>query len=231
MTTPKWSSFPRKWMFDRLSRFPAGAQAGAHMAALRVYLALALRADFNDRTASVSLTELQTLTGLSRPMVTKGIAKAASTELVAVDNSGYRHSYRLLGQEDDTAFAKIPKSRLRQQLPKLPTRGFHALDALKVYLALVLVRPRDSFTLPISVRLLAARSGVQPRRVRAAIDVLINHRLVRLVEVDGESGAHGHHAYRLLGFDVSDAADEVSETTHVANRGSRLAEPGYVDMS
>lgn len=202
----RWSSFPRRWVFERLSRFPAGPNSGAHMAALRVYLALALRADFNDRLVSISLTDLQTLTGLSRPMVTKGIATAVSTSLITVDATGYRHTYRLRDHEGDPAFAKIPTARLCTALPKLPTRGFHALDALKVYLALVLVRPRDSFTVPISVRNLADRSHVQPRRVRPAIDVLLNHRLIRIVELGSEGSGQPHHAYRLLGFDASDIA-------------------------
>lgn len=200
----RWSSFPRRRVFERLSQFPAGPNSGANMAGLRVYLALALRADFSDRRASVSLTDLQSLTGLSRPMVTKGIRTAVSASLIAVEASGYRHTYQLLSDEKELAFAKIPTARLRTALPQLPTRGFHALDALKVYLALVLVRPRDSFVVPIGVRNLVLRSHVQPRRVRAAIDVLINHRLVRIVEGDLNPGGHARHAYRLLGFEVAD---------------------------
>ena len=218
----RWSSFPRRRVFERLSQFPAGPNSGANMAALRVYLALALRANFSDRRASASLTDLQSLTGLSRPMVTKGIRTAVSASLIAVESSGYRHTYHLQSDEKELAFAKIPTARLRAALPQLPTRGFHALDALKVYLALVLVRPRESFLVPIGVRNLALRSHVQPRRVRAAIDVLINHRLLRIVEGDSNTGGHPHHAYRLLGFDAADVLTVESPSP---------TESGHVDLS
>jgi hypothetical protein len=195
----RWGSFPRS-VGDKLTDFPAGKDAGAHMAALRVYLALALVADFSTRVASVSWTALQEVTGLSRPMVKRGIATAETNGLIAIDTSNHRHSYRLLAQPDEVAFIQVPLFQLKASLPNLPTRGFHALDALKVYMTLLAVRSRNSDKAPISHTKIVLWSGVQPRRVRAAIDVLINHHLVHIVSAESKTTGYAYNEYQLLGF-------------------------------
>lgn len=200
----RWASFPR-WAAEELTAFVAGSNAGTHMAAIRIYLALALESDFNTRVAAVSWTTLQTVTGLSRPMITRGIEAAEDAGLIEVDRSSGAHSYRLLGRGDEIAFTKIPAAQLRNALPHLPTRGFHALDALKVYVALLTVRARDSEKAFIGHKKLATRSGVQPRRVRAAIDVLINHRLIHVRREESTEVGHPYNEYQLLGFRGAEA--------------------------
>jgi hypothetical protein len=195
----RWGSFPR-WVGNKLTDFPAGKDAGAHMAALRVYLALALVADFDTRVASLSWTAFERMTGLSRPMVKIGITTAEKAGLIAIDTSSHTHSYRLITQPDDTTFTQVPLLQLKGSLPKLPTRGFHALDALKVYMTLLTVRLRNSDRAAISHTKIVTWSGVQPRRVRAGIDVLINHHLVHVVSAESKETSYSYNEYQLLGF-------------------------------
>jgi hypothetical protein len=197
----RWGSFPR-WVGDTLAVFKAGKDAGAHMAALRVYLALALVADFDTREASLSWTALQERTGLSRPMVKKGIAAAGKAGLISIDTSGHRHAYHLLKESDDAiGFTQVPLFELRKALPYLPARGFHALDALKVYITLLTVKQRNSDRAVISHKKIQVRTGVQPGRIRSAIDVLVNHRLIHVQSAESdEGGGHPHNEYVLLGF-------------------------------
>jgi hypothetical protein len=197
----RWGSFPR-WVGNTLTEFKAGKDAGVHMAALRVYLALALAADFDTREAFLSWSVLQERTGLSRPMVMKGIAAAEKAGLISIDTSGHRHSYRLLKKlDDEVPFTQVPLFELAGALPKLPTRGYHALDALKVYITLLTVRGRNSDRAAISHKKMQLRTGVQPGRIRSAIDVLVNHRLVHVERSESsEVGGHPHNEYLLLGF-------------------------------
>jgi hypothetical protein len=201
MSSSRSGSFPR-WVGDTLTDFKAGKDAGAHMAALRVYLALALVADFDTRVASLSWSDLQERTGLSRPMVKKGIAAAEKAGLISVDASGHRHSYCLLRKSDDEiAFTQVPRLELTRALSMLPTRGYHALDALKMYITLLTVRLRNSDRSLISHKKIGLRTGIQPGRIRAAIDVLINHHLVHVDRAESsEAGGHPHNEYQLLGF-------------------------------
>lgn len=201
MNSNRWGSFPR-WVGDTLTVFKAGNDAGAHMAALRIYLALALVADFDTREASVSWSALQQWTGLSRPMVKKGLAAAEKAGLISIDTSTHKHSYRLLKQSDDEiSFTQVPLLELRKALPKLPTRGYHALDALKVYITLLTVRGRNSDRAVISHKKIQVRTGVQPARIRSAIDALVNHRLAHVQSSEADEGSgHPHNEYLLLGF-------------------------------
>lgn len=224
MNNNRWASFPR-WIGETLTEFTAGKDAGAHMAALRVYLAIALESDFDTRIATISWSALEKSTGLSRPMVKKGIVTAEKAGLIAVDKSGHTHSYRQLAQTDEIAFTQVPFFDLKSALPKLPTRGFHALDALKVYLTLLTVRLRNSELAVISHKKIQIRSGIQPGRIRAAIDVLINHRLIHVITVDAmETGSHRHNEYHLIGFKTaqptppSSSAAQVIATPPVAVR-------------
>lgn len=211
----RWASFPR-WAAEELTAFVAGSNAGTHMAAIRIYLALALESDFSTRVSAVSWTTLQAITGLSRPMITRGIAAAEEAGLIVVDRASGTHSYRLLRRGDETTFTKVPAAQLRGALPHLPTRGFHALDALKVYVALLTVRARNLDKAFIGHKKLATRSGVQPRRVRAAIDVLINHRLVHVMQSESTEAGHPYNEYQLLGFRGAEAT-AISSSPEVAS--------------
>lgn len=200
MTMEKWSSFPRWWIDDRLSKFTGGVDAGVHMAALRVYLGITLHSDFNTRIGAPTWDLLGEVTGLSRPMIGKGLAALAAKGVLEVDSSHYRHQYQLISLSDDPGFVKVPRNRLRKELPKMPTRGAHGLDCLKLYMALLRLRQRNSFQIPISHRKIADWTGIKPNRIRAAIDVLINHGLIHVTIAESSALGHPHNVYQLLGF-------------------------------
>lgn len=200
MTMEKWSSFPRWWIDDRLSKFTGGLDAGVHMAALRVYLGITLHSDFNTRLGAPTWDLLGEVTGLSRPMIGKGLLALATKGILEIDSSSYRHQYKLVSLSEAPGFVKVPRNRLRKELAKMPTRGAHALDCLKLYLALLRLRQRNSFQVPISHRKIVDWTGIKPNRIRAAIDVLINHGLIHVTIAESSSLGHPHNVYQLLGF-------------------------------
>ena len=199
------------------------------MAALRVYLALALVAEFETREASISWSTLQEQTGLSRPMVLKGIETAAQTGLISIDKSGHRHSYRLLREsEDEIAFTQVPLLELRKALPGMPTRGFHALDALKAYITLLTVRGRNSDRAAIGHQKIWVRTGIQPGRIRSAIDVLIDRHLVHVESAEAVGvGGHPFNEYVLIGFNNRAPVQPTSTaaTTPAAQLGAARVQP------
>lgn len=201
------------------------------MAALRVYLALALVADYETREVSISWSTLQEHTGLSRPMVLKGIETAEKTGLISIDRSGHRHSYRLLREsEDETGFTQVPLHELRNALPGMPTRGFHALDALKAYITLLTVRGRNSDRAAIGHQKIWYRTGIQPGRIRFAIDVLIERHLVH-VERAAAVGVGGHpfNEYILTGFNrvLMQPTSTAATTPAAARPGAVLVQPNH----
>ncbi|MGH8506914.1 MAG: hypothetical protein ACRETM_13300 [Stenotrophobium sp.] len=173
------------------------------MAALRVYLAIALNSDFDTKFAEISISDLEEVTGLSRPMVVRGIKTAEEMQLLIVDRENHRHGYTMATSADSKGFAKLPKQKLKGVLNRLPARGYHALDALKLYITLLTVRPNKSAVVQIGHTRILEWTGLQPNRVRAAIDVLINHGLVHLDLSEVEDKRHRHNQYEILGLNLA----------------------------
>lgn len=216
MKINSWASFPRWWVRDSLHTFTAGCNAGRNMAALKVYLAVALGSGWESRETTVSLSQLEEATGLSRPMVVKGVHAAIQAGLLNADKSAHTHRYTMACEPNAditqvVPFAKVPRARLAAALPKMPARGGHALDSLKLYIALVTVRQRSAFHAQIGHRKIVEWTGIKPNRVRAAIDVLINHGLVHVVIAEGAKAGHPYNHFQLLGFTRESHDDDAND--------------------
>ncbi len=98
-------------------------------------------------------------------------------------------------------------------------------------MTLLTVRARNSDRAVISHKKIQIRTGVQPGRIRSAIDVLVNHRLMHVERSESdEGGAHSYNAYFLLGFSnwtpIGPAREPVAlPSTEVAPHSDFLAPP------
>lgn len=200
----RWSALPTWWLREEgLGIFTGGSQAGRSIAALKVLMAIALLANFNSRKARNSLSDLETLTGLSRPMVIRGVADLEDKGLLLVDRSGHVNEYELAVPGDDRNWGKMPYETLRRNLAEISNRGAITLGALKIYLLLVSWRPNQSLSIAIGHGKIRDETGIQARHVRPALDVLLNHTLIRLSinegRIPGEAQGR-HNVYTLLGL-------------------------------
>jgi len=200
----RWSALPTWWIREEgLGIFMGGSQAGRSIAALKVLMAIALLANFNSRKARNSLSDLETLTGLSRPMVVAGVADLEDKGLLLVDRSGHVNEYELAVPGDDRNWGKMPYETLRRHLAEISNRGAITLGALKIYLLLVSWRPNQSLSIAIGHEKIRDETGIQPRHVRPALDVLLNHTLIRLSINEGRTPGEPqgrHNVYTLLGL-------------------------------
>jgi hypothetical protein len=202
----RWTALPTWWVRQlRLGAFTGGNQAGRSIAAVKVLLALSLLADFRTRQVKCSLSGLEALTGLSRPMVITGTAALEGMEILKVDRSGHVNEYELVVTDEDKNWGKLPYELLRKHLPEIVNRGAITLAALKIYLLLVSWRPNQSLSIAISHDKIREETGIQTRHVRPALDVLINHTLIRLSVSEGATPGETkgrHNVYTLLGLTV-----------------------------
>lgn len=105
----RFSSLPTWWVrHSGLIDFKGGSQAGSSIAALKVVIGLSLVMDFHTKTAKSSITDLERLTGLSRPMVCKGIRALEELEIVEINRDEHVHQYKLTMQDGDSGWAKLP---------------------------------------------------------------------------------------------------------------------------
>ncbi|QSX78113.1 hypothetical protein [Agrilutibacter solisilvae] len=200
-----------------LKRLGAGeSTTGRSIAALKVYLAIALSADELFAKVQVSLTQLEVLTGLSRPMVIAGIRALEELGALGVDRHGYRSTYRLIESEDRKQFSKLPRDIVRARLKNVPNGSAEALAALKVYLTLLTVRQRNSHLAPVSHRRIQAYTGIRPATIAKGTSILIEHGLVRHSNRPSFTGPDGHpvNNYYVIGvLGEHDQADDVDPLT------------------
>ncbi|WP_409275933.1 hypothetical protein [Pseudomonas sp. KCJK9111] len=197
----KFCMCPTWWVRDKdgLSRFSAGKDAGQNIAALKCVLAISTAVDFHTRKAKLSLSDLETLTGLSRPMVIRGLAKLQGFGIVAVGKDSRVHEYELTVLKNDDHWGKVPYDRILKQLRTLPNRGAIPLTALKLYLLLIAYRPNSSETVLIGYDLIEKYLACQRSQIRPALDILYTHTLIS-VALEGEERRRRHNAYQVLGL-------------------------------
>ena len=200
----RWGSFPSWWVRDNsvLPKMTATAtKTGQHIAGLKVYLAMAAFADYETGIAVLSVTQLQEITGLSRPMVTKGIRELEDFGLLSVDRSGYRSVYQLVEKAGDTHWLKVPANTIQNKLRNLPNSGATALAALKLYVVLLTVRQRGSHEAQISHTKIQARTSIRPSLIAKGMSHLISHEVARFSNAPSFKDAAGHrtNVYYLIG--------------------------------
>jgi hypothetical protein len=198
----RFSKCPTWWVRDvqlGLKKFVGGKKAGTGISALKCLLGISSSIDFWTRKAKLSISDLETLTGLSRPMVIRGLKELVELKIVQVDKTAHIHEYELTVPGKDQGWGKIPYERIRKQLPEIPNRGVIPLTALKIYLLLISLRPNESNSVPISYDTLMTYLGCQRAHLRPALDILYSHTLVRIT-LEGTETRERHNVYTILGL-------------------------------
>lgn len=182
-----------------IQKFGGGKNAGLNIAALKCILGISASVDFRTRKAKLSISDLEALTGLSRPMVIRGLKELADLGIVIVDKTAHVHEYELTVSAKDDGWGKIPYERIRKQLPEIPNRGVVPLTALKIYLLLISLRPNESESIPIGYDTLLQYLGCQRAQIRPALDILYSHTLIRIT-LEGSDTKQLHNVYTILGL-------------------------------
>lgn len=199
-----WGSFPKWWIgAELLPELEATSEeTGKNIAALKIYLGLAMHADYESRVLQVTYDDLEKTTGLSRPMIKRGLDALVRIGVIAI-TATRPATYKLVEDPNSKLFAQIPISLLKTALRDLPNRGASALAALKLYLVLCHLRNFDGFS-PVTVSHLRLQelTGVRPNALRQGLDHLVNHRLIHLQQEASDESHKGRpvNRYILLGI-------------------------------
>lgn len=198
----RWSKCPTWWIRDNgFLNFTGGKGEGTSIAALKCLMALSMSADFYTLQAKVSLSDLEEITGLSRPLIVRGVHHLEESELIAVDRGEHTNRYTLVQETTDKGWTKLPVKQLKQGLPELPNRGGAALAALKIYLYLASIRPNMSTVVSAKYETIRDETHIQLKHVRAGLDLLVMHNLIKVNRAD-TIGQYRQHEYQILGLAV-----------------------------
>jgi DNA-binding transcriptional ArsR family regulator len=200
-----------------LANFRAGRSLGPSVAALKVLVAIFLRAENkrpNEATvtqgsASLSYDDLMELTGLSRSMIRAGTLRLRSVGLITVtqEGKGRRNRYFVNGYSTG-AWGKLPYRKIAGKdsaqelrlLHELSCKRVADLNALKLYMLLGAHRAGGSPYAMIGYDKIEKATGIVRARIRSAISILIEHGLVQ-VENEKIPGQHNTpNRYQILGL-------------------------------
>ncbi|HGE5563069.1 TPA: replication protein [Escherichia coli] len=201
MNNKRFARLPNWWLRSEdpedllLVRLKAG-NTGTGIAAMKCLLALSVLIDFHSRVAEVSLTGLETLTGLSRPMVIRGLSKLEGLGVVNSDKNFRTNRYELTIKKDDAYWAKVPVEIVRKKLKTISNRGIAPFTALKLYITILGLRYKEKTTVQVMHDTLRDYTGIQTTQVRYGLDVLYSSGLIHLMPREDRST----NEYQVIGL-------------------------------
>lgn len=179
------------WMDTDIFRKELSYSAtGKSIAILKTIIALALVSDFDTREAKISYSDLEDITGLSRPMVNNALKWLIEKEWLKLnDNShGRTNVYELIEIDGDLGWTKLPYQPLIKNLKIISNRGPKSLTALKNYLMILRYRPNKEDVMQINHTTLIEKGNLRPNLVKSGNDLLLNADLIGLGRCVTRSG-------------------------------------------
>ena len=195
-----WGSFPKAAVESaQLATLTGGGgDVGIHIAAHKLYFALALEVNFATRQVEMGMSFLQDRTALSRPMVGRGLEALEAAGVLQVERDGYRNRYLQLLHEPN-AFRKVPRYVTRQALKLKLKRGVSVLAAWKLLPVLLYLRDGKTGDALATHETLQRYSRVRPEHISAGISQLVEWGLVRHRPTESNRSGHPSFVYRLAG--------------------------------
>jgi hypothetical protein len=226
MTFEIWSKMPCSWQTDAnfhgklmhsepLALLGNGLPPGEAIAALKLYVALCLKANFKagsylPATGCVqrSISQLCELVGLSRPMTIKGLRKLQEWKIVTT-KGGRPAIYHITDYETAKYWTKLPQTHLYagsngnriEPLRAMSNRSKTTLHALQMYLYLAAIRDKKTHLAKVTYDRMTTVLGITRNDISKAISTLISSNLisVRLAGPDEFFGERPSNIYWLRG--------------------------------
>lgn len=197
MSNYRFGSLQNWWFRDSylLSNLKAN-DVGKGIAVMKCLIALSVLIDFKTKCADSSLSDLESITGLSRPMVIKGLEWLNDGNIISIDKSSHVNRYEILSSKSDAMWAKIPVNIVRKNLKSISNRGVAPFAALKIYLTLVSLRFQKNDTVIISHEKLRKYTKIQTSHVRKGLDVLYSSSMIHVILGEERTAPQ----YKVLGL-------------------------------
>lgn len=197
MSNYNFGSLPN-WWFRNSHLLPSlkANEVGEGIAVMKCLIALSVLIDFKTRCTDSSLSDLESITGLSRPMIIKGVGWLHDMKIIKIDKSFHVNRYEILVIDSDDKWAKTPVNIIRKNLKSISNRGVAPFSALKIYLTFLSIRYQDKNTVRITHDTLREHTRIQATHVRKGLDVLYSASMIHVIL--GEERAASQ--YKILGL-------------------------------
>lgn len=197
MSRYQFGSLPTWWHRDHsfFSELKA-SDTGVGIAAMKCLISLSVLVDYHSKTVQSSLSDLEAVSGLSRPMIVRGLEKLSELKIIEIDKTKYINSYTLVVNLSDVGWAKVPVNKVRKDLKSISNRGIAPFVALKIYITLLSLRYKNNTSVMVSHESLRDYTKVQPNQIRRGLDVLFSSSMIRLNLVEEREA----NEYEIIGI-------------------------------
>lgn len=217
----EWASLPTYWIlkpqYDAQPNWKSGLVAfggrdiGTKCAALKLYLAIVLRAEFKAGSkrhgcATITYDDFQNSVGLSRPYISRGLKFLVAQEMISASPNGRSIEYKLTNYAIGGRWVKLPKRHLlrldgSRPLQNLSTRRRTDLNALRLYLLLLALKSKANSDAKISYDNIIKYTGMQRRNISQAISILVEYELITVrTEHDHSESKNQPNRYAIKGL-------------------------------
>jgi hypothetical protein len=249
MSWQQWAKMPCNWQTNPEAHLLIGeADTGAAIAALKLYIALCLKANYKPNKTfatpgmvRLSVDRLCALTGVSKPMTIAGL-RLLQTWGVIQCHGGRPAVYEIVEYNAAPYWTKLPCNQLYAgwnqnilgALEAMANRGKTRLHALQAYLYLASIRDKSSLKARVAYTQFSNVLGISRNDISSAISTLVNDDLiaVRLGELtDFSETGRPSNEYWLRGTISDDIRETVSRAKGMQKWNSIATADEFVDLS
>lgn len=224
-----WSQFPSNWMkpapggagdnqIHPLAELQWSRHKGSAIAAILVLMALSIRLNQANRKVAfvpdavrptkvgVTFDDLRDMTGLAKATISTAIGLLQGFSAIDIHQEGRANLYELKGLDVDGGWCKLPQGWLvdrsgNLKIKEIP-RNRRSLNALKLYLLMLMLRDRKTNTTAVSFTTITLRTGIRREDIAMALGTLFTIQLLRLSpdrDIRHQLGDNSHR-YSILGL-------------------------------
>ncbi|PSU67282.1 hypothetical protein C9J22_19925 [Photobacterium phosphoreum] len=201
MTILLWSKMPSKWIAESGLKlhFSSNNKVSDDIAALKIFIVLCYLSKEVNRSGSekknnvfeakVTYDQFTVLCSLSRALVSRGLKKLKSSNLLEV--SGVRTKTYTLKNSAYSGWGKLPKRALVHNDEKIPVmavflnRNLNERNALKLFLYIIASRSNSKRYVDLSRGIIMEKTGIELNDIDAALGILCSSSLITNVEDKG----------------------------------------------
>lgn len=218
----EWERMPSYWLRDE-EHYPLpnmkwnGDDKADQIASLMLYIVLVHHANSEISPSkqelglcSLTYTELNNITGLSRAKIAGGLKILIKLEVILEISTGRQNLYKIANFEAKSGWAKLPARGLyNKNLEKIPAfhrfnlRSKNELSAIKIYLIFIALRSNSTNYAIVGYDKISEYTGIHRNEIKSAISFLINLGLIQVDSGDSQVNEFATvNMYRLCYLEV-----------------------------
>lgn len=187
---------------DLLKKFSRDFPSGEAIAALKCFLYLSVYSDYKSRNSEIKYDDFMRGTGLSRPMVSRGLQLLMTSDLSLIRKGVKRSQYvlnKLTDEFSNPRFSKVPSDILVKYLSSVPNKGEKPKNALILYIYFLTIRTNSQPVSRVSYDTIKNKVGLSRNEIKPSLCILYESNLLTCLS---PTRANETNRYHIRGLEI-----------------------------